>query len=251
MDQLDEIKIEGLSSLNTLKLNILSVERISLKNLKSLKNLVFDCFSETSSSLQNDLIDLLQTIEIFHFDNDSFSIDFSIVDKSLFIWFENIPNYNDDFDFEFIHHLYNRINKLVITKSDHDTLIKLLGDQNFPNLQHLRISYCDFYRLERKMLNGSFPAIQKLTIWSNEYLETIDHDAFSNLKHLRVLEINENYFIESLDVRLFSELVNLESVSMRRIQLKVIDGNGFSNLKRLEKIVINPFTVINQKSIIN
>ena len=263
---LEEVKIEGLFSLQGLTLNMQSIEEISLKNLNSLKELEFEC-SQIDYSLQYDLIDSLKTIEKFNLNNDSFSIDFDKDiydfdydydydydyaidnnDKSLFISFHNVPDGNEEFNFDFIQHLYNRINKLVISNSDYAHLLKLVSEQNFPYLKRLEIWYSNIYRLEKKMLSGSFPAIQSLKIMSNEYLETIDHDAFSNLKHLRVLEINENS-IESLDIRLFSELVNLESVSMRRIQLKVIDdANVFSNLKRLETIVINPFTVIYHKS---
>ena len=198
---LEEVKIEGLSFLKTIKLNVHSVERISWKNLNSLKILIIKCCSLTYSSLQNGLIDYLKkTIEIFKFNNGSFRIDY-VYDydfykndkiKSLFISFHNTSDCNEEFNFDFIQHLYNRINKLVISYSDYANLLKLVSEQNFPYLEELQISFCKISRLERKILSGSFPAIQSLKIMSNKDFEKIqfDSDAFSNLKQLKVLVID-------------------------------------------------------------
>ena len=212
-----------------------------MKNLNALRDLDFHCFSQTNTRLQNDLIDSLKTtIEKISFHDSSFKLDLSKIDRSISISFYRN---NEDLDFDFIHKLYKYINKFKISRSNYDNLLKLLSDQNFANLKELQISYCDFSRLERKMFNGSFPAIRKLSIWSNEYLEIIDHDAFSNLKQLRHLNIDGNP-IESLDERTFSDLVNLHTLYLSNTRLKIIDRNMFSNLKKLKQIDTYPSKLI-------
>lgn len=123
--------------------------------------------------------------------------------------------------------------------SNSENLLKLLSGQNFPNLIELEFSYCDIYAIERKMLNGSFPMIQKLRIANNKYLDKIAHDAFLNLRELKQLDLSYNP-IESIDQRTFSELVNLETLYLTSTRIEAIDGKMFSNLKKLKTILTYP-----------
>ena len=237
---LKEIKIEGLSSLKALKLIAYKAERISLKNLNVLRHLDFDCY-QTSSRLQTDLVDSFKsTIEHFQFRNCFLSFNFKSIDKSLSISF---TKNDEDCDLDFIYHSYNHINKLNIMNSNSENLLKLLSGKNFPNLKELGFSFCDISTIESKFFNGSFPMIRKLRITSNKYLEKIDHDAFLNLRELKLLEFYQNP-IESIDQRTFSELVNLETLYLNETRLKIIDRKMFSNLKKLKTIDTYPSKLI-------
>ena len=245
-NDLEEIKIESLSSLKSLKLKIFTLERISLRNLPALRDFEFCCFSLSTLQLQNDLIDffgqnLKSTIETFKLDIGSFELDFSSLHKSLLIiLYRNDENLNLDF----IYLLYNYIKKLKIWFCNHANMIKLFSNLNFSKLEELEIFFCDITRIESKMFNGSFPMLQQLCIHVNENLKIIDHDAFSNLRELKKLYLHSNS-IESIDQRTFSELVNLEYLDLSKNRLKIIDGTMFSNLKKLKRIDTYPSILIN------
>lgn len=222
---LEEIKIEGLSSLRSLKLNMKSIERFSLNPLNESIDVEFNSFRQTA-------FDILK---------------FTKAKEWLIISF---GGQQESVDSDFIDHLFKQINKLTIYNANNDNIVKLLSNQTFPNLKELNISFCNISRLKSKMFNGSFPMLQKLTVKNNIFLEKIDHDAFSNLKELKHLVMESNS-IDSIDPRTFSRLDNLESLSLVSTRLAIIDGNMFSNLKKLKSIETHPSRLIRSPLINN
>lgn len=219
---MEEIKIEGLSSLIDLKLKINSVENISsLKNLNSLKDLEFDCSSKTNSRQQNDLTDSLTTLKTFYFSNSSFRFRFRN-SHSLYIRFDRN---DEDLDFGFIYKFYEHIKKLTIWFGNNDTTEKLLTGRNFPRLKELDITFCYITRIDKSMFNGSFPMLETLYARYYENLEKIDYEVFLNLRCLKGIYLYYN-FIMSLDKSMFSNLGKI--MIMDRYRYKYVRIYEFS-----------------------
>ena len=218
---LEEVKIEGLSSLKSLKLNMKSIERFSLNPLNESIDIEFNSFRQTP-------FDKLDNLK------------FSKAKESLTISFSNKP---ESFHSDLIDHLFKQINELTIYNANDDNIAKLLSNQTFPNLKELTISLCYISRIESKMFNGSFPMLQKLTVKENIFLRKIDRDAFSGLNQLTHLDISYNS-IASIDPITFSQLENLESLSLISSRLRIVDANMFSNLKKLKSLQTYPSVLI-------
>ena len=132
-----------------------------------------------------------------------------------------------------------------------ENIREMLSESHFPNLSRLNISYSGMTRLERKLFNSSMPLLRFLNVSSNCLLETIDHDAFSDLKQLDFLHLSNNS-IDSLDKKLFSGLFRLENLYLNRNRLKNLDANIFSDLKSLKRLWLsgNQLEILDAKSFV-
>ena len=79
------------------------------------------------------------------------------------------------------------------------------------------------------------PMLQKLYVSLNTQLRKIDKDAFSNLKHLIILDLRKNC-LEFIDKSHFSNLTKLKTLGN---PLNYIKGYVFSNLKSLRHLWLN------------
>ena len=136
---------------------------------------------------------------------------------------------NEDFNLELFKNLCNQLESLSICFSNIDskTSFKLFDDYHFPNLQYLKLDGLFIKNVNKNFVNR-FPFLQRLYIKSY-HLETIEDEAFSNLKQLNHLS-------------LFGFFLNIEN-------------NAFSNTKNLKtldlryNILINGLTHVNRESI--
>lgn len=163
----------------------------------------------------------------------------------------------ENFNFDLFRNLCNRLKDLSICKMniDNEKLAKLFQSHNFPNLEKLKIAYCEITKLEKKLIEG-FPTLQSLTIInpyenSNKQLRVIKNDAFSNLTNLVSLNLHGNS-IETIDQRNFSGLINLNTLVLSFNRIESIENNTFSDLNNLKKLDLsdNKLSILNPKSFI-
>lgn len=228
-----EIKIEGLSSLETLQLGIDSLETsFSLKNLSSLKafQLAFTIINETNTS---ELFDQLNYIEelvlegnLYYFNLDSFV---NLTDLLI------SGHIKDGFNFELFKNLSSQLNYLSIDIDciDYQTIQKFFKGYNFSNLIVLEIKRSDIKRIEKKFLE-QFPILKHIHM-SECNIETIEDDAFSNSKELIILDLRHN-LLKSLYKRYFSNLINLEYFVAYKNPIEFIEDATFSDFKNLKGI---------------
>ena len=238
---MEEIKIEDLSSLKKLFLKMDSVERVRLRNLLELQEfeLILKQQETTiNSDILNKFLDILPNIECLRLYGN-------------FSYF-NLDNLNrlnnlalsgqiktDEFNFDLFTNLRSQLTKLeiYIENFDDNCLEKLLYGLHYPNLSDLRINSSRITKLEKRCFDG-LPKLQNLFICKNRELRKINIDSFSNLKQLRNLVLRSNRF-ESIEKEHFSELINLKSLSLCGNQLKTIANEdmflklNYNNLNNL------------------
>ena len=171
----------------------------------------------------------MPNIEELHFTFDI--LRFNMLKKSFTISYLG----HEDFDFASIHTFCNQIEKLEINKSTFYSSELISFCQNFTNLFELNIHDFNIDKVEKKLFDG-LSNLRSLSLCYN-YFQTIDFDAFSNLKKLVKLDLKLDLIyieFEPLDKRTFSELVNLEVLNLKGI--KSLDENIFSNLKNLREL---------------
>ena len=184
------------------------------------------------------LFDYLPNIEIL-FLNATYLSDFSL-DKFINLKVLTIiGKIMDDFNFDIFDNLCNQLEKIeIICPNINDkSLAKLFYGRNFPFLHNLIITESSITKLDNKLLNA-FPALQSLEIYKNKELRLIDHDAFSNSKHLVVLNLKDNC-IKSISKKHFSDLTELKFINMSNNRLETIEENMFSSQTSLELLVLS------------
>ena len=172
-------------------------------------------------------------IETFIFETFHFKIRSNSLEKSLELCSIN----NEEFNFDYIYIICSQITKLKIMHSNSEKISKLLCSYSFPNLLELEIEFCEIARIEKKLF-VELPMLKKLMIHFNLTLQTIDEDAFSDLKQLVHLDLSYNR-IESLEKMTFFELVNLNYLDLSVNRLRNIDENAFWRLKKLKTLNLN------------
>ena len=143
----------------------------------------------------------------------------------------------DGFNFELIKNLPNQLDELsiLIPFIDYETILKILNGHNYSNLKSLVIAYSNIKRIEKKFM-VRFPSLSKFCMVKCN-VETIEDDAFSQLKELIVLDLREN-LLERLYKRDFSQLVNLEYINVRKNRIEFIENGIFSHMTKLGLISI-------------
>lgn len=203
-----------------------------------------------------ELLDNLQSIEEFHI-----SANFSYFNLDNFFNLKSLclsGTINDDFNFEILEKLCFQLEYLAIQffqleddnkRCDETTVLKLLNNHTFPNLQTLNITNCNIRRITKKFFDR-FPILRELDLIKCN-LEMIDNDAFSNLKQLVKLNLRFN-LLATLKKQYFSELVNLEYLILSDNRLELIEKNVFSNLRNLQELDLsfNKLSVLDRESFI-
>ena len=204
----------------------------------SLKSFKFFISNTIDQNKIEEVLEQLQNIEEFMLGGklSYFNLDSLFNLKSLSL----TGTLNDDFNFEILKKLRIQLESLIIHSFsgesvywDDESILKLLNDIHFPNLQCLRISDSYFSKVTKKFID-QFPMLRKLLIMKS-FLEIIEADAFSNLKHLDCLNLDGNR-LKTLKKQYFSELVNIGYLVLRNNPLEFIEKNVFSNLKNLRTL---------------
>lgn len=239
------INIQGLSSLVELHLTLKAYELyFTLRNLSSLK--IFHLFSTNINETNTKpLFDQLQTIEklflygkLYYFNlNNLVNLRRLILSGST----------SDCFNFELLKNLPNQLDELAIyiDNIDYKTLAKMIDCHDVSKLLMLDIMNCDIKILEKKFIH-KFSNLHTFRM-SNCKIETIEDNAFSNLKERVILDLSEN-LLKRLYKRYFSKLINLENVIMFKNRIEFIEKGTFSKMKNFNLldlsdnyIIINDF----------
>lgn len=229
--RLEEVNIENLPYLQYLRLKSVSVERITLNSLNALRR-VFLYINDLQTDLQADLCDQIPNIEKLTVKLDSFSFEYVKAENKLSICLRSI----NDIDFSPFYPITNEIEKLHITDSNIDSGKLIRVFRHFRNVSDLSICESDITQIENGTFDG-LPNLRSLSLHYNRDLETIDYDAFANLKQLEHLSLSHN-FIQSLDNRVFSYLVSLETLNLIENGIESLDENIFSSLENLRHLYL-------------
>lgn len=229
------MKIEEFSLLKSLDLKLISIERITLRNLTLLQDLKLDLIESPINSNLG-LFDQLPTVKkltlIGQFSNFSLDRIFHLEELSL------TGLLNDDFNFDLFKSCCNQLTDLSIDcfNIDQKILNRLFIDHRFPNLSKLRIANTLITKLETKIFNR-FQTLTDLTLHNNKELNFIGY-AFSNLKRLTRLNLTGSC-INSLSKRHFSKLNNLEYLKLSVLEIVSVKENVFSDLKKLKTLELS------------
>ena len=222
---MDQVNLNGLTSLESLKLSLPSLEGSSFGKPNLLKDLTLKVESELNKESSIKLFEMFPNIEELYLEGrfSSLSFDSFVNLKKLSICGSILNNFNFDLLKIICSQLeYLRIELDNINNKD---LSLLLNGHYFPNVKTLGIYSSKITRLEEKLFVG-FPNLQSLFVNMNHALKTIDNDAFSNLKNLKLLGISFNSKLTKLDPELFRSLVHLKKLYVGYNYL-----DGFDTLK--------------------
>ena len=141
----------------------------------------------------------------------------------------------DDFNFDLFKNLSNQLVHLEIdiANIDYKKIQKLFKGHNFSKLKVLDIRHCTIRRIETKFIQ-QFPILMAIRM-SDCKVETIEDDAFLNLKELLVLDLRHN-LLKSLYKRHFSNLTNLVYFIVVKNRLEFIEDGIFSDMKNLKVV---------------
>ena len=235
---LEEVKIEGLSSLKSLTLSFQSSNEVILTNLLALRKLQLHLETTINSEILLKLIENLPYIEVLHLGGDLsyFNLDSLYNLKEI----DLTGRIMDDFNVHLFDNLCNQLESISFSfiNIDDKCLEKLFYGRNFPYLSKFKITdSLENINLDKKFFDG-FRMLKNLIISNNKNLRIIDTDAFSNLIELQKF-ILSNTCIEFLDNTMFSNLINLKKLSLHDNQIGAIEENSFSNLNSLENLTLN------------
>ena len=238
-----EIKIEGLSSLKYLRLELFSVKQMTFRNLTGMRELdLFLLYNSPNnlavlSKFSSELSECFPNIEklTLHGFCLNLNLDNLINLKDIKLFFILI----DDFNFDIFKYICNQLERIVLIchNLNDNFLAKLFYPHNFPYLRELDLSNTKISKFEKKFFDR-FPMLQTLSVYENRELRKIDHDAFSNLKHLVDLQI-KYCRIESIEKSYFSSLANLEILVLDGNPLREVKEYVFSDLKNLHILSLN------------
>ena len=176
-----------------------------------------------------------QNIQILHLHGkfSYFNLDNFVNLKTLYL----IGTIDESFNFKLFKNLCNQLESLRIKFTDIDfkTLFKLFDDYHFPHLTFLCLSQCFIERVDKNFINR-FPMLKRLNI-NLCRLETIDDEAFSNLKQLTYLGLITNQ-VTYIGKNAFSK--NLKVLDLTNNGLTHIDRE-FIGLENSAKICLENF----------
>jgi Leucine-rich repeat (LRR) protein len=231
--EIEEMKIENLSSLKTIDCKFTSVKRISFKNLFALTELNIKLERPVNSEIVEMITNNSPNIELLTLNGSlsNFNLDKLIHLKKLTLY----DNLMEDFNYDIFKHICNQLTALTVgcRNISYRMLIKMFNGLNFSNLSQFSISSGNIIKLDKKLFDKC-PMLGGLSISMSRYLR-IDGETFSSLKQLTGLTMWCNN-IDSLENKYFSELNNLKYLSLYGNNIKVIRENTFSNLKKLHSL---------------
>ena len=245
---LDQLKMEGFSSLESLTLRLRSIETCSFGHMNSLRILdidIIDGSSEINDSFLTKLVEMCPNIEQLSlrgwFSNINFENFVNLKKLALF------GHLSDNFNFK---NMCNQLEDLSIElfNMNDENVSKLLYGQNLPNLLKLLIKHSKITRLEKKLFNG-FPMLQSLNVSFNRELKTIDKVAFSHLKNLTELDLNCNR-LSGFDPEVFLGLVNLEKLQMLTNNLTHFDVKIKDYIVNIKEIHLRHNRIENKQEIL-
>ena len=145
----------------------------------------------------------------------------------------------DDFNFDIFKNISNQLEEIVLMSYNLNDkfFAQLFNGYNFPYLRGLSLASTKISKFEKKSFDR-FPMLQTLNLLNNRELRKIDHDAFSNLKHLLTLNLMYNC-INSIEKSHFSSLTKLEILFLGGNPLGNIKKYVFSDLKSLRYLSLN------------
>ena len=246
--------MDGLSSIESLRLKVRSLECLSVRNLPSLRHLDLFSDKQIDSKIQSKLLDYLPTIEYLSLGGSlsNFNLDSLVNLKSLS--FHGHLNVNS-FNLGFLKNICNRLVnlRLYLIYVDYKLIDTMFFGLSFPILNTLSISSSQCIgEIEKKFFVG-FPMLQSL-IMRNNFRDsvpfgTIETEAFSDLKQLISLDLSGNR-IHSLERNHFSGLDKLKYLNLSDNRLEKIEENLFSSLKNLRILDLseNEITKLNANS---
>lgn len=234
-----------------MELKVNSVKRIRVRNLLALREFKFNLLGNAINS---------RVLDKFFYNSPNIEC-LNLVGDFSYLNFDNLVRLKTlilngkikkikKFNFNLFKKLCSQLTYLDISldQIDDSNIEKLFYGRHFPNLTDLRLKSTKITKLEKKLFDG-LSNLVSLQLPFNKLLKSVDHDAFSNLKQLRNLDLSFNC-IDSLEKEHFSELVNLETLQLNRNGIKTINNNMFSDLNKLNNIDLsyNKIENVNQKS---
>ena len=195
-----------------------------------------------------ELLDGLQSLEILIINGKfaHFSLDNLVNLKHLRLY----GILTDNINIELLKNFCVQLEELELCFNlNNEITLKLLNDLHFPCLKLLSISKSNIRKVTKKFID-QFPMLRELYI-NHCNLETIEDNAFSNLKHLVRLDLNTNFFV-TLKKQYFPKLINLQYLILKYNRIEYIEKNVFSNLKNLKAIDLreNKLSVLDRETFV-
>ena len=192
---------------------------LSMNKLSSLTRLFLSISGTIDEDVVTRLLEQVQHIQELFLDGNLsyFNLDHLVNLKRLSL----SGSINENFNFEIFKNLSGQLEDITIGLSNIDgDFVKLVDSYSFPYLVEFSAKLFKIRRLKKKFLDR-FPKLRHLTIaYSN--IEVIEHDSFSNLEQLSLLDLSRNR-IGFIEKNAFSSLKNLLAVDLSRNRLTIFD----------------------------
>ena len=245
----EQVKIECLSTLISLSLRLESIEEFSFANMYSLRDLTLYIESEINNDSLTKLFEAFPHIEELFLDGK-----FSNINLDSFFYLKKLTfsgNLLNDFNFDVFKNICNKLEKLSIgfDNINNKSIYKLLYGHHFSNLLGLVIRSSKITRLGN--IFDGFPMLQSLIVYQSTQLKMIDKYAFSNLKNLKKLELSFNRELSEINPNLFSSLENLEELNLGNNKLRNFDLKIMDYIVNIKEINLNGNRIVNKKEIID
>lgn len=159
-DYIEEVELDGLSSLDYLKLKSTSLERFSARNLKSLKNLYLGFKGLMDECISTKIFENLPNITALRIGGcfSNLNLDSLVNLENLFLE----GSINQDLNYGLLKNLSNHLQKLIFyIKFDDEQIRKLFYDHTFPCLYSLKIENSKMKKIKKEMFKG-FPILVML-----------------------------------------------------------------------------------------
>ena len=168
IDGSEEIELNGLRSLQYLNMSLQSLERLSMRNLPSLKHLVLET-NKLNKTMTIQLFKQFPYIKHLELNSGVFS-DINLDDFANLEKLSISGSIAKNFNFGLFNSLCKHLRELSISikNIDDENMIELLFDYYFPTLVKLDIKYGRFRKLEKKYFK-EFPKLKSLNI-TNKYI---------------------------------------------------------------------------------
>ena len=100
-------------------------------------------------------------------------------------------------------------------------MVKLFDGYNFTYLTDFTLQFTKIKRLKKEWFTNGFQILRRLTFCE---IEVIEHDSFSNMQQLTLLNLSRNR-IDLIEENTFSNLKNLKTLDLRYNKLTKFDRN--------------------------
>ena len=193
----------------------------TIKNLPSLTNLSLSFYENVNEDIVTRLLDQVPHIQELHLNKtlSYFNLDNLVNLRALSLSGIINPNFN----FELFKKLCYQLEdiKISLANINEKIIYKLFDGDNFPYLVDLTIDFLYMKKLKKEFLNGC-SMLRQLNITNNK-IEVIEHDSFSNMQQLTSLNLRLNN-IKFIKENAFSKLKNLEKLNLYGNNLRNLDS---------------------------